>query len=136
MYFEDQSLRQVLSVMKRKCSDSPEFSNLDITRLLFNSTLHKQDSLRTLRFLKLIEDYGYPDQSINTENIAYYIILLHAPRSLHTKIEDILSKSSIPLKEYEAVRWHLDGREGMPIFISGMKYFSDSDVFNYYNQRG
>ncbi len=135
MYFEDQSLRRVMSVMDRKCDDSSEFSNFDIHRLIFNSTLNKQDSLRTLRFLELIKDYGYPDKSINTENIAFYTILLHSPKSLHNKIEEVLNKSSIPPKEYEAVKWHLNGRKGMPIFINGMKYFNDDEVFNFYKTK-
>lgn len=135
MYFEDQSLRRVMSVMKRKCNDSFKFSNTDISRLMFNSTLNKQDSLRTLRFLELIENYGYPDKSINTENIAFHIILLHSPRSLHNKIEDILNKSSIPPKEYEAIKWHLNGRNGNPIFISDLKYFTDDEVFNFYKTK-
>ena len=135
LYFEDQSMRRVMSLLDRKCNDSFEFSNLNIKRLLFNSTLNEQDSLRTLRFLELIEDNGYPDKSINTERIAFYTILLHSPSSLHTRIDNVLKKSSISPKEYEAIRWHLDGREGSPIFISSLKYFTDAQVFNFYNAK-
>lgn len=135
MYFEDQSLRRLIAVMNRKCNDSLTFSNLDINRLLFNSHIRKQDSLRTLRFLELIEDYGYPDESVNIENIAFYTILIHSPKSLYNKVESVLSKSSIPPKQYEAVKWHINGRKGLPIFIVGMKYFSDTAVFDYYNSK-
>jgi hypothetical protein len=134
MYFEDQSLRRIISVIERKCKKDSISNNLDISRLMFNSTINKQDSLRTLKFLELIEDYGYPDENVNVENIAFYTILVHSPPSLHDRVDSILNRSKIPAKEYEAIKWHLNGRKGMPIFINGMKYYSDKDVFNYFNK--
>lgn len=133
MYFKDQSLRRIISVVKKKCKEDTTFNNYDISRLLFNSTINKQDSLRTLKFLELIENLGYPDSNVNSENIAFYTILVHSPKSLHKRIDSVLSKSNIPNREYEAIKWHLNGRKGLPIFINGMKYYSDEDVFNYFN---
>jgi len=134
LYFEDQSLRRVISVMRRKCENDSIFRDHEIDRVIFNAIINKQDSLRSLRFLELIERHGYPDETINTENIAYYTIFLHSPNSLHDRINSVLRSSSISEEEYQAVKWHLNNRKGIPIFIDGMKYYSDAEIFDYFKK--
>ena len=118
--------------MSRKCKNDSIFRDHELDKLIFNSIIKKQDSLRSLRFLELIELYGYPDETINTENIAYYTIFLHSPVSLHKRIDSMLKSSSISEEEYRAVKWHLNGRKGMPVFINGMKYYSDAEIFDHF----
>jgi len=132
LYFKDQSLRRVISVMKRKCDMDSVFSNFEINRVMFNAIIKKQDSFRTLKFLELIELYGYPDEIVNTENIAFYTIFLHSPASLHKRIDSVLLCSNISKEEYQAIKWHLHGRKGMPVFIDGMKYYTDAEIFDYF----
>lgn len=133
LYFEDQSMRRVISVIQRKCDKDSIFGDIDINRLMFNAVIRKQDSLRSLKLLELIELYGYPNETINTENIPFYMVFNHSPISLHGRIDSVLKSSKISKKEYQAIKWHLDGRKGMPIFIEGMKYYSDKEIFDYFN---
>jgi hypothetical protein len=134
LYFEDQSLRRVLSVLDYQCEGNSKFSKMDVHRLMFNAVIHREDSLRSLKFLELIDLYGYPDENINSENIAFYTIFVHSPTSLHARIDSTLSNSSISKQEYDAIKWHLNGRQGMPIFINGMTYFTDKEIFDFYNK--
>jgi hypothetical protein len=131
MYFDDQSVRRVISVWRRNCG--PSSSEIFKTEsVLFNSIIHKEDSIRTVEFLDLIEKYDYPNDSANPKNIAFHVILMHSPQSLFDQVRTVLSNSNIPDAEFDEIKWHLNGRLGVPKFINGKMYYTDDQIFNYY----
>lgn len=74
------------------------------------------DSLNTKRLLEIMKIYGFPTVTKLKKRANTTIILMHAPEfyfpELAKRIET--SKDSIPPYEYNMLKWHLNGRTGIP----------------------
>lgn len=87
--------------------------NIDITE--------RQDSVHALRFIKIINTYGFPSMKrYESHQLPFSIILVHAPKVFADTLKTLLTAEKaanrITHDEYAHIIWHLNGRVGSPDF--------------------
>lgn len=87
--------------------------------------------LHTGRLIELLNDYGYPStyrfKNPSLNNVPVLVLFDHAEMSKRDTLHQLLTKEKeldrISKQDYALIKWHLNGRKGVPDFdsTSGIK---------------
>jgi hypothetical protein len=93
-------------------------SDINIYKDSINSLKSKQieiDKINTLKLIKIVKKYGFPNSNRIDNPFPVWIIFQHTPIVYKEKVRKLLAKEykskRIGESEYKMILWHLDGRK-------------------------
>ncbi len=76
------------------------------------------DSINTVKAIYFLEEYGYPSTELMKKSSSLLPILGHSPVYFHDRLKLIIRreflKGRLSENDYEYLKWHFDGRVGLP----------------------
>ena len=81
------------------------------------------DSINTIRLIEIVKKYGFPSVDRLGAPVSAWLIFQHSPKNFWRELNLLIKKESrkgnIPIAETTMLKWHLNGRKGIP-FIPGI----------------